>query len=114
MRVDNFFQFGEIGGSRTAFQLDDAAHLVEAGANTVFHGEGAAQIERAFHFDRDALERDGKRGGISPIGDFLTGAERRQDELDGIWTCVRSAKARRFVDSQENCRILASLRNPST
>jgi hypothetical protein len=45
VRVDRVLQFGEIGGRRTAFQIDDAPDLVEASADTVFNREEAAQIE---------------------------------------------------------------------
>ena len=114
MRVDHFLQFGEIGGWRAAFQLDDAADLVEAGANAVFHGEEAAQVERAFQFDGDALERDAKRGGVSPVSNFLAGAKRRQYQLDGIGSRVRPPRLGGSSTVRENCRILASLRNPST
>ena len=113
MRVDHFLQLGEFGGSCAAFQLDHAADLVEAGANAVFHGEEAAQVERAFQFDGDALERDAERGGVRPVRDFLTRAERRQYELDGIWTRVRPPRFGGSSTVRENCRILASLRNPS-
>ena len=45
MRVDGILQFGEIGRTRTAFQIDDAPNVVEAGADIIFHPEKAAQVE---------------------------------------------------------------------
>ena len=48
VRVDRILQFGEIGCTRTAFQIDDASDLVVAGADIIFHSEEAAQVERAF------------------------------------------------------------------
>ena len=48
MRVDHFFQFGELGQGRGALQMNRAAHVVEAGAHAVFDREEAAQVERAF------------------------------------------------------------------
>ena len=48
MRVDRFFQPGELGQRRGALQMNRAAHVVEAGAHAVFHREEAAQVERAF------------------------------------------------------------------
>jgi hypothetical protein len=98
MRVDDFLQFGEVGSGRAAFEIDGAADIVEAGADAFLYREKAAQIERPFELDGDAIKRDAERGGISPIGDFLACSERCQHELDRIRTRVRSAEARRFVD----------------
>ena len=58
MRVDHVLQFCEIGGRRTAFQIDDTTDSVEARADSVFHREESAQIERTFKIDRNAFERD--------------------------------------------------------
>lgn len=114
MRVDDFLQFGEVGSGRAAFEIDDAADIVEAGADAFLYREKAAQIERPFELDGDAIERDAERGGISPRGDFLACSERCQDELDRIRTRVRSAEARRFVDGHGELSDFRSLRSSST
>jgi hypothetical protein len=72
VRVDHILQFCEFGIWRTAFQINDAPHIVEAGAYTVFNGEEAAQIERSFKRDGNAFERNAKRGGVGPVSNFLT------------------------------------------
>src|SRR5438034_438648 len=69
-RVDHILQFCEFGIWRTAFQINDAPHIVEAGAYTVFNGEEAAQIERSFKRDGNAFERNAKRGGVGPVSIF--------------------------------------------
>jgi len=48
VRVDDLLQLSQIGGRRTALQIDNSTNGVEASADPVFHGEEAAQIERSF------------------------------------------------------------------
>src|SRR5215469_10934949 len=74
----------DVVGARRAVDLDGGADVAEARADAVFDGEEAAQVETALDLDGDMVQGNAEGLGIEAVSDLLAGAERGQDQLDGV------------------------------
>ena len=84
MRVDRLL---ELFQRLLICRRDDAhraAQFLISRPHRLIDGEEAAQVDIAFQRHRDVLQRNGEGRGIGAVGDLLTGAERRQDQLDRV------------------------------
>src|SRR5208337_5223437 len=98
VRVYDRLELLEFGGRRGTLQRDCSADAREARTYVVADREESAQIEVALKADGHAVERNPERRRIGAVGDFLTGGESRENQLDRVRSGVRAAEGRRLVD----------------
>src|SRR5215472_18016064 len=90
----------DVVGACRAVDLDGGADVAETRADAVFNGEEATQIETALDLDGDVVQRDAEGLGIEAVGDLLAGAERGQDQFDGVRPRIPAAECRGLIECE--------------
>src|SRR5215213_2900071 len=96
MGIDRLYQTSNVLRRRRTGDIDSKGHVLEA-SRDVRNAEEPAQIHPALSGHIDAVERDPKHPRIRRVDDFLTRAQRGEDQFDWGGSDVGPPNQRRLI-----------------